>query len=134
MSFSLQCHAPGAAAPPAAVFLLSRGLNTGRPGFTPGPNCFRLICSPEQLALYYWLAYWLWATGQFRPFLKGTVIPFARVGDVRRLLAAHSPELERIDGVIPRLQQLQAMEIKAKKQLKLIQIARRGLLNIESPQ
>jgi hypothetical protein len=126
--FTLKCHPPGAAAPPAAFFILSRGRHTGRPAYTPNPNCFVFICAPQDLTGYYWLVYTLWQTRRFQSILRGTCIEFARIAEVRQLIAENSLHLEHIDKVVSNLQKLQALENKIKKQLGLIQVARRSLL------
>jgi len=127
-AFTLKCHPPGAAAPPSAFFILSRGRHTGRPAYTPNPNCFVFICAPQDLTGYYWLVYALWQSRRFQAILRGTCIEFARIAEVRQLIAENTPQLEHIDKVVCNLQKLQALENKIKKQLGLIQIARRSLL------
>jgi len=126
--FTLKCHPPGAAAPPSAFFILSRGRHTGRPAYLPNPNCFVFICAPQDLTGYYWLIYALWQTRRFQPILRGTCIEFARIAEVRQLIAENTLQLEHIDKVVSNLQKLQALENKIKKQLGLIQVARRSLL------
>ncbi len=126
--FTLKCHHPGAAAPPAAFFILSRGRHTGRPAYTPNPNCFVFTCAPQDLTAYYWLVYTLWQGSRFHPLLRGTCIEFAHIAEVRQLIAENTPQLKHIDSVIGNLQKLQALENKIKKQLGLIQLARRSIL------
>jgi hypothetical protein len=70
----------------------------------------------------------LWITRRFEPILKGTCIEFARVADVRQLIAESTPHIEHIGTVVSNLQKLQVLESKFKKQLGLIAIARRNLL------
>jgi hypothetical protein len=131
--FALKTYSPGVDAPPSAFFILSRGRNTGRPAFTPNANCFVFTCAPQDLTAYYWLIYTLWVSRKFRDILKGTCIEFARIGDVRQLIAENAPRLENIGAVVGSLQKLQALEIKFKKQLRLIEIARKGLLKVDNP-
>ena len=126
--FTLKCHCPGAAAPPSAFFILSRGRHTGRPAYSPNPNCFVFTCAPQDLHCYYWLVYTLWISRRFEPLLKGTCIEFAHIADIRQLIAENTPHIEHIETVISNLQKLQVLENKFKKQLGLIAIARRSLL------
>ena len=126
--FTLKCHRPGAAAQPSAFFILSRGRHTGRPAYTPNPNCFLFTCAPQDLTGYYWLVYTLWQSRRFEVILRGTCIEFAGIDDVRQLIAENTPHLDHIDKVVSNLQKLQALENKIKKQLRLIELARRSLL------
>ena len=127
--FTLKYHCPGATAPPSAFFLLSRGRHTGRPAYKPNPNSFVFTCAPQDLTCYYWLVYTLWYSRQFESILRGTCIEFARVDDVKQLIADNTPpNIQHIETVIGSLQKLQALENKFKKQLGLIELARRSLL------
>jgi hypothetical protein len=126
--FILKCHCPGAAAPLSAFFILSRGRHTGRPAFAPNANCFVFTCDPEDLTGYYWLVYTLWYSRRFKSILRGTCIEFARIAEVKQLIVENTPHLEHIDTVVSTLQKLQALESTFKKQLGLIELARKTLL------
>jgi hypothetical protein len=128
--FTLKYHRPGAAAPPSAFFILSRGAHTGRPAYVPNVNSFVFTCAPQDLTSYYWLVYSLWYTHQFKEILKGSCIEFARVDDLRQLIAQKAPTLSDMEGVVNSLKRLQETESKIRKQLALIQQARRSLLKI----
>ena len=127
-TFNLKCHAPGAGAPPAAFFILSRGRHTGRPAFRPNPNCFVFTCPPEYLEAFFWLVYSLWLTRSFERILHGSVIQLARVGDMRRLISEHIAALKDIKPVAGKLQQLATLETRYKKQLQLIGNTRTAIL------
>jgi len=128
--FTLKYHRLGAAAPPSAFFILSRGPHTGRPAYVPSVNSFVFTCAPQDLTGYYWLVYSLWYTHQFKEILKGSCIEFARVNDVRQLIAEKAPDLPHMEGVVNSLKKLQETESKIKRQLALVQQARRSLLKI----
>ena len=54
----------------------------------PCPNCFEIrCCSQEQRDSFYWIAYSLWQSRYYYPYLKGSVIEFIRIKDVRVGLA-----------------------------------------------
>ena len=126
--FTLKCHRPGATVTASAFFVLSRGCHTGRPSFSPNVNCYVFTCAPQDLAGYYWLVYTLWYSRRFETLLRGTCIEFARIAEVKQLIADHTPHLEHIDSVVSTLQKLQVLENKFKEQLGLIALARRSLL------
>lgn len=115
--FTLKCYRLGAAAPPSAFYILSRSRHTGRPAFTPNPNCFVFTCAPQDLTDYYWLIYALWYSRRFTAILRGTCIEFARIDEVKELIAGNILYLEHIENVVVTLQKLQALENKFKKQL-----------------
>lgn len=128
--FALKYHRLGAAAPLIAFFILSRGPHTGRPAYAPNVNSFVFTCAPQDLTGYYWLVYSLWYTRQFSEILKGTCIEFARVDDMRQLIAGNACKLSNLENIVKNLQKLQETETKIKRQLALIQQARRSLLKI----
>ena len=58
-------------------FILNKGLNSGKPSFTPWTNCFiAQFDSDDELDYAYWMCYGLWVTRKLHPFLNGSVIPF----------------------------------------------------------
>jgi hypothetical protein len=126
--FSIKYHPPGASAPPAAFFILSRGRHPGRPAYTPNPNCFVFTCAPQDLHRYYWLVYALWLSRRFEPLLCGSVIEFIHIGDLKMLIATSARNMEPIDKAVETLQKFLLLEKKMQKQLALIQTGRRMLL------
>ena len=126
--FVIKYHRPGAAASPSAFFILSRGRNTGRPAFTSNPNCFVFTCAPQDVDRYYWLVYALWAGRAFEPLLCGSVIEFIHIGELRMAIANGSRNMGRIDQTLGAFRKLLSLEVKTKRQLELIQIGRRSLV------
>jgi hypothetical protein len=126
--FTIKYHQPGAAAPPSAFFILSRGRHTGRPAYSPNPNCFVFTCAPQDLHRYYWLVYALWLSRKFEPFLCGSVIEFIHIGDLKSLIGRSARNMEQIDKSLETLQKCLLLEKKIQKQLALIQTGRRMLL------
>jgi hypothetical protein len=125
--FSIKYHKAGTGFPLSCFFILSRGRNTGRPSFSPNPNCFVLSCAPEDLKSYYWMVYALWATRTFLPYLIGSVIEFIHIQDLKKILTETAAELPQLGKEIEALQKLLQLETKLKKQLHLIQGGRHML-------
>jgi hypothetical protein len=126
-SFSIKCFKPGGGCPPACFFILSKGRHTGRPSFSPNPNCFVFSCEPQDLQRYYWMVYSLWATGSFLPWLVGSVIEFIHIHDLKKILTETAAAMPRLEKEIATLQRFCQLEAKLKKQMQLIQTGRRML-------
>lgn len=68
-------------------FILSKGLNAGKPLNAPCPNCFVLFADDEtEKEMYYWICFGLWQGSFFRSFLSGSVIPFMRINDLKQII------------------------------------------------
>jgi hypothetical protein len=92
-------------------YILSKGQNAGQPQLLPWVNSFAVHCqTKEELDFYFWLSYSLWQTGRFRPYLRGSVIPFLSVSDTRQLLCQVSetiyPHWQHLLNVIEALNKL----------------------------
>ncbi|PHR48031.1 MAG: hypothetical protein COA32_05760 [Fluviicola sp.] len=69
------------------LFILSKGMNSGKPLEKPCPNCFICHCdSIQEKQRIYWLLYALWQGKKFHESLVGSVIPFIRKKDLIKLL------------------------------------------------
>jgi len=65
-------------------FILNKGNNSGKPLSAPCPNCFVIQFQNEtEKEQVYWLMYSLWQSKAFYPFLRGSVIPFVVLRDVK---------------------------------------------------
>jgi hypothetical protein len=112
-------------------FILSKGLNAGKPLDKPCPNCFALFASSkEEKNQLYWLCYGLWQGNLFRPFLTGSVIPFIRLDDLKTIInealsKINSTEFEKSISV---MQDLQKYQENISKQLELIRQAKKSLM------
>lgn len=60
-----------------ALFILNKGMNSGKPLDAPCRNCFVITtATEEERQFYYWLAFGLWQSRAFHFYLRGSVIPF----------------------------------------------------------
>ncbi|SEG52454.1 DUF6943 family protein [Flavobacterium urumqiense] len=67
------------------VFILNKGLNSGKPQKEPFTNSFVIAFQNEEDAeTIYWLAYSLWKSNFWHQFLIGSVIPFLRIKDFKK--------------------------------------------------
>ena len=116
-------------------FILNKGNNSGKPLLSPCPNCFviQFQCEENKEQLY-WLLYSLWQSKSFYPYLRGSVIPFIVLRDVKECLADALGKMEANPGqfqkAVEALRSLEVMENKFQQNLKLIQLAKRSIFKI----
>ena len=124
-SFIVKSHRPGVVYSMPHFFILNKGNNSGKPLSVPCPNCFviQFQCEEEKEQIY-WLSYSLWQSKAFYPLLRGSVIPFVVLRDVKSCLL---DGLNRVDEnpaqfekAVVALRSLEAMEKQYKQNLVLI--------------
>ena len=113
-------------------FILNKGLNSGKPLNQPCPNCFVCITANEtDKDFMYWLCFGLWKSKSFHFYLKGSVIPFITIGDMKKHLrdseciASNHPQL--FHQSIHNLKLLKVNEEKLKILLKMIETAKKAI-------
>ena len=113
-------------------FILNKGLNSGKPLNEPCPNCFVCITTDDtDKDFMYWLCFGLWKSKSFHYYLKGSVIPFITIGDMKKHLrdneciASKHPQL--FHQSIHHLKLLEVNEEKLKLLLKMIDTAKRAI-------
>jgi hypothetical protein len=75
-------------------FILSRGMNAGKPGHTPWRNSF--VCyadDPELVQQLYYVFFALWTGKKFHAIIFGTAIPLIRLEETRELIQEHWDKL-----------------------------------------
>jgi hypothetical protein len=112
-------------------FILSKGLNAGKPLEKPCPNCFVLVAkSEEERNRLYWLCFGLWNGNFFRPFLTGSVIPFIRLDDLKTVIneTLSKVDVNEFEKSISVMQDLEKYHFNISKQLELIRQAKKSLM------
>ncbi len=107
-------------------FILNKGNNSGKPLTVPCPNCFviQFQCEEEKEQIY-WLIYCLWQSKAFYPFLRGSVIPFIVLRDIKSCLldgvekVAKNPA--QFEKAVAALRSLETMEKQYKQNLLISQ-------------
>ncbi|WP_269222477.1 hypothetical protein [Flavobacterium sp. IMCC34518] len=67
------------------IFILNKGMNSGKPQKEPFTNSFVIqIPNEEDTETIYWLAYSLWKAKFWHQSLFGSVIPFLRIRDFKK--------------------------------------------------
>ena len=113
-------------------FILNKGNNSGKPLIAPCPNCFIIQFQSEaEKEQIYWLSYSLWQSKAFYPFLRGSVIPFVILRDVKKCLWDGLEKMEAnpalFQKAVEALRSMEEMENKFKQNIKLVQDAKRML-------
>jgi len=131
-TFNIKSHRSGVTYSMPHFFILNKGNNSGKPLIAPCPNCFVIQCKTDsEKEQLYWLAYSLWQSRAFYPFLRGSVIPFVVLRDVKSCLldglnkADENPA--QFEKAVAALHSLEAMEVKFRQNIKLVQDAKRML-------
>ena len=112
-------------------FLLNKGLNSGRPMNEPCPNCYVITTETEERrnTLFY-LCLSLHSGKFFNKFLVGSVIPFIRIGDTRKVLntALQNYEKDQWELKVQKLVKIVEYEENLKYQLTVVAQLKLALL------
>ena len=83
-------HLPGRNYSAHVLFILSKGLNAGKPLAQPCPNCFAVeFSSAEEACRFRALCLILMQSRVFSQYLKGSVIPFLSIRDFRSIISRY---------------------------------------------
>jgi hypothetical protein len=115
------------------VFILSKGLNSGKPLDAPCPNCFVISCSSKAIANYYGvLCYGLHKAKHFHQLLTGSVIPFLRIDDFKKEIAIQCENINKNpEAFTADVNKIKLMEEKQKvmqQQIQLLGDLKRAIL------
>ncbi|MEZ7499604.1 hypothetical protein QO200_12755 [Flavobacterium sp. Arc3] len=84
-NFIIKTHQKDTAYKGNQIFILNKGMNSGKPQKEPFTNSFVIMFPDEKDAeTIYWLAYSLWKSKFWHQFLIGSVIPFLRIKDFKK--------------------------------------------------
>jgi hypothetical protein len=116
------------------IFILNKGLNSGKPQKEPFTNSFVIMFPDEKDAeTVYWLAYSLWKSNFWHQFLIGSVIPFLRINDFKKDFDSKVNQMlqeqELHQNKIQALRLLEQKEDQLHKNILLINEMRRAILN-----
>jgi hypothetical protein len=115
------------------LFVLNKGMNSGKPQKEPFTNSFVIIFEKEEdCENIFFVAYSLWQTKFWYPFLCGSVIPFLRLGDfikefnpqARLMMVEHEQHLKNVEA----LKLLERKEKQHKQDMMLINDLRKAIL------
>jgi hypothetical protein len=84
LNFIIKTHRVGTIYTKPHLFVLNKGMNSGKPQKTAFTNSFVIIFQNEEdCESVFFISYSLWQTKFWHPFLVGSVIPFLRLPDFK---------------------------------------------------
>jgi hypothetical protein len=116
------------------IFILNKGMNSGKPQKEPFTNSFVIqIPNKEDAETIYWLAYSLWKAKFWHQSLFGSVIPFLRIRDFKKEFYSKVNEMLRDFELhkkqIQALRLLEQKEDQLHKNISLINDMRKVILS-----
>ena len=133
-NFIIKTHQKNAVYRANKIFILNKGMNSGKPQKEPFTNSFVILFQDEQDAeTVYWLAYSLWKSKFWHQSLVGSVIPFLRLFDFKNeFYTKASLMMQEHDEHIKNIATLKILEQKEKQfheNINLINELRRVILH-----
>ena len=115
------------------LFILNKGMNSGKPQKEPFTNSFVIIFQNEEdCESIFFIAYSLWQTKFWHPFLVGSVIPFLRLSDFKKEIIPKASlimgEHEQHQKNVAALKLLEQSEKRFHENINLINDMRRVIL------
>jgi hypothetical protein len=85
LNFIIKTHRVGTIYTKPHLFVLNKGMNSGKPQKEPFTNSFVVLFQNEdECESLFFIAYSLWKTKFWHKFLCGSVIPFLRLPDFKK--------------------------------------------------
>ena len=133
LNFIIKTHRVGTIYAKPHLFILNKGMNSGKPQKEPFTNSFVILFENESdFETIYLTAYALWKTKFWYSFLIGSVIPFLTLKDVRKEFSKKvNQEIKDHEEHLKNVQTLKLLEQSEKQfheNLKLINDMRRVIL------
>lgn len=133
LNFIIQTHRKNTIYSKPHLFVLNKGLNSGKPQKIEFTNSFVIIFSNEEdLETVYWIAYSLWKAKFWHQYLCGSVIPFLKINDLKHNFSSRVNTLlidhEQHQKDIKALRLLELKETQFHENINLINDLRRVIL------
>lgn len=133
LNFIIKTHQKNTSYTKPHLFILNKGMNSGKPQKDPFTNSFVVIFQNEEdCESIYFVAYSLWKTKFWHPHLVGSVIPFLRLPDFSKEFNLKASlmmqEYEEHQKNVAALKLLQRKEKQYKEDMMLINDIRRAIL------
>ena len=130
----IKTHRKGASYQENQIYILNKGLNSGKPQKAPFTNSFVItFLTKDDADSSYWLLYTLWKINFWHPHLCGSVIPFLKIKELKKKAIPKLMELQTNTGQYQKqlkaLQLLDAKEREIQETLRLMQEMRKVILS-----
>ena len=126
-------HRAAAVYSPNVIFILSKGLNAGKPLANPCSNCFAIeFRVAEDAFRFRSLCQILLQSQIFYPYLKGSVIPFLSIRDFRSIVSRYTGLVDKLPAgfthLVEALTTIEEQEQKSRSMLSLLSQYRMALI------
>ncbi len=133
MNFIIKTHTKDTQYNKPCLFLLNKGLNSGKPQKEPFTNSFVIIFeNQDDVDNVFFISYSLWKTKFWHQFLIGSVIPFLRLQEFKKefnqKVNALMQEHEKQKKSVAALKLLEEKENQFLKNLNLISDLRKAII------
>jgi hypothetical protein len=133
MNFIIKTHTKDTQYNKPCLFLLNKGLNSGKPQKEPFTNSFVIIFeNQDDVDNVFFISYSLWKTKFWHQFLIGSVIPFLRLKEFKKefnqKVNALMQEHEKHKKSVAVLKLLEEKENQFLKNLNLISDLRKAII------
>ncbi len=133
MNFIIKTHTKDTQYNKPCLFLLNKGLNSGKPQKEPFTNSFVIIFeNQDDVDNVFFISYSLWKTKFWHQFLIGSVIPFLRLQEFKKefnqKVNALMQEHEKHKKSVAALKLLEEKENQFLKNLNLISDLRKAII------
>ena len=133
MNFIIKTHTKDTKYNKPCLFLLNKGLNSGKPQKEPFTNSFVIIFeNQDDVDNVFFISYSLWKTKFWHQFLIGSVIPFLRLQEFKKefnqKVNALMQEHEKHKKSVAALKLLEEKENQFLKNLNLISDLRKAII------
>ena len=133
MNFIIKTHTKDTQYNKPCLFLLNKGLNSGKPQKEPFTNSFVIIFeNQDDVDNVFFISYSLWKTKFWHQFLIGSVIPFLRLQEFKKefnqKVNALMQEHEKHKKNVAALKLLEEKENQFLKNLNLISDLRKAII------
>ncbi|ESU28759.1 hypothetical protein FLJC2902T_13540 [Flavobacterium limnosediminis JC2902] len=134
INYIVKTHRKGTIYAKPHLFILNKGMNSGKPQKEAFTNSFVLIFQNEEdCENIYWIAFSLWKSKFWHQFLIGSVIPFIRLDEFKKELFPRVTEIYKDYKQHQKdIQTLRLLELKEKQfhdSINLINDLRRTILH-----
>lgn len=119
--FRLKTYTPSQ--PKAKFYIQAKGEHSGRPLKNPIPNCFSVYTDNEIL---FSLVYALYIGDKFKPHICGSVVPFIKIDDAKKIITENLI-FESNSHLFIKIEKVDELKSNLKQQLNLLDQLQKSL-------